>query len=169
MTQQRVFEQSSRNEPFDLDKVFLRARSKTSKTKVFCNSIPAIVGPWRGTIRAWHAPALASRGQRLRGEQPPSRATVPLVEPSALFMPREQTIPQLRSALRRERQLGIAGHPSYSVTRHHELRVALRAAVGRAAVGSSDTPPILAQEAKVEVARTVRARRRQRAVGLVLH
>ena len=150
MARHSAFAQHPSKVRCDLDKIFPLARGKTAKTKIFCNSIPAIVGPWRGTIRAWHAASEAARGQELCVDHPLPGATVPLDDATALFMAPAQTIPQLRAALRRERQLGIAGHPSYSVARHGRLRAAMKAAAGALA-----KDPWLALNAKKRSARVI--------------
>ncbi len=159
-----VFEHPASQRQFDLDSIFPKARGKAGKTKLFCNSVPAIVGPWRGTIRAWHAPDLAARGGLRKGDQPSFSAPATLNQAAAQVMAHTQTIPQLRSALRRERRLGIAGHPSYRVARHHALREALKAAVG-----ASGVEALPATSAKGWTASLVRSRRGQGKPPHVLH
>jgi hypothetical protein len=159
-----VFEHPACQRHFDLNSIFPAARGKTGKTKIFCNAVPAIVGPWRGTIRAWHAPDMATRGGLRKGDQTSFGAPATPNQAAAQVMAHTQTIPQLRTALRRERQLGIAGHPSYRVARHHALREALKAAVG-----ASGVEALSATSAKGWTASLVRSRRGQYKPPHVLH
>jgi hypothetical protein len=159
---------------FDLAKIFPPARKKTAKSKLYCNSIPAIVGPWRGMVRAWHAPDapgqdvpapdLAARREIRKSEHLSCGTSVSLEQTVALVIERVQTVPQLRSALRRERQLGIAGHPSYSVARHHDLYAALIAAADASALALQS-----AKRNKANATRPVGGRRSRPASRTALH
>lgn len=155
--------QHSKNH-FDLDKICPPARSKTVTTKIYCNSIPAIVGPWRGRVRAWHAPGVVGRTEQRKGEHLTCGATAQPVHAAALFTGPALTVSQLRAALRQERQMGIAGHSSYSLTRHHDLHAALNAAAG-----TSAKAPAPAERAKTNATRIVRARSSLRQSQLMLH
>lgn len=101
----------------------------------FCHSIPAIVGPWRGQLRAWHAPPASHRALKSCPGMPERAydAASAAVDGSgatritSLFddvapICQAQAIARLRRALRRERQLGLAGHFAYDFARHAELR-----------------------------------------------
>jgi hypothetical protein len=105
------------------------------RQKAYCHSIPAIVGPWRGKIRAWHQPRRHDALGQIFG--PPSGAQVQTRMPGervaavAVQCP-DRSIAHLRVALRRERQLGLGGGIGYSIERHSALSRAVHEALGRA-------------------------------------
>lgn len=160
-----AFKQRLKKHHVDLDKIFPPARSTPAKTKIFCNSIPAIVGPWRGAVRAWHAPGVADRSENRKSDHASCGTTVygpavALEHAADLVVASKPTVPRLRQALRRERQLGLAGHPSYNVERHRDLHAALMAAAG-----ASTKAPMPSKSIKTEAAGNVRGRRGQCARG----
>jgi hypothetical protein len=137
MTLTSFHDSRSSRRAIDIDAIFpkahLEACKSAAKSKIYCNSIPAFIGPWRAPIQGWHAPDAdkhgtgkydaGKHGSRFRSA-PGTDATNPVALRAAL------TAAQARAALRRERQLGIGGHPSYSVDRHDQLRRALAALEG---------------------------------------
>ena len=101
---------------------WLRRDPSESSRKRTCNSIPAIVGPWRAAMRAWHAPNLRLPVDACRGSA--GRESENETKPLGLAL----TIPEhrLRQALRRERVLGQSGHAAYSIERHDRLSHAVK-------------------------------------------
>jgi hypothetical protein len=103
------------------------------RRKTYCYSIPAITGPWRAKMRAWHGHDMRAATAVVFGHtasgQPPWHTLI-----SGTCEDAHTSIPRLRMALRRERQLGRGGSQTYSLERHAALARALKVALARGKV-----------------------------------
>jgi hypothetical protein len=105
------------------------------REKAYCHSIPAIVGPWRGKIRAWHQPRRRDGLDQMFGTASGATVPVPMARErgsSCAVQHPDRSIARLCVALRRERQLGRGGGIGYSIERHSALSRAVHEALGRA-------------------------------------